>query len=84
MTQKQTKHINTYKEGQAWIVIEAVLKIASPNGNKMRLQVWLLKNNRSDLMKVTTILQSMQKPYPEIVNDTKVLWFQRSLKIIRI
>ena len=51
--------------------IEAVLKIASSNGNKMRLQGWLLKNNRGDLIKVTTILQTMQNPYAEIVNDTK-------------
>lgn len=59
------------KEELAWTVVEAMLKIASPNGSKMRLQEWLLKNNRGDLIKITTILQSMQNPYAEIVNYTK-------------
>lgn len=59
------------KEELAWTVIEAVLIKARPNGGKMRLQEWLLKNNRNDKMKVTTILQTMLSPYAEIVNDTK-------------
>lgn len=59
------------KEELVWTVIEAVLKKASPNGGKMRLQEWLLKNNKGDLAKVITILQTMLYPYAEIVNDMK-------------
>lgn len=59
------------KEELAWTVVEAVLKKATLKGEKVQLQEWLLRNNKSDLMKVTTILQTMLNPYAEIVNDMK-------------
>ena len=59
------------KEELTWTVVEAVLKKANHNETKVNFMEWLLKQNRSDVMKVTTVLKAMQNPYADIVNKMR-------------
>ena len=59
------------KEELTWTVVEAVLKKANHNETKVNFMEWLLKQNRSDVMKVTTVLKAMLNPYADIVNKMR-------------
>lgn len=59
------------KEELSWPIVSAVLKRANPTDSKMKFQEWLLKNNKGDVSKVTTILGTMTTRYAEIIDEAR-------------
>lgn len=59
------------REELTWTVVEAVLKKANHNETKVNFMEWLLKQNKSDVVKVTAVLKAMQNPYADIVNKMR-------------
>lgn len=59
------------KDELSWPVIESVLKKSIHSETKSRFQERLIRQNRGDKLKVTKVLQSMDDPFSEIVNDKK-------------